>query len=144
MRIGILKETATPADNRVALTPMQAGMLRRQYPELELMVQSSPSRTYSDEAYRAEGVPVVEDLSTCDLLLGIKAPAAETLIPGKHYVFFGHFAKGQTYNRPFLQKLMKQGITFSDYEYMVDEGGGRVCAFGWWAGVVGIYYTLQG
>jgi alanine dehydrogenase len=144
MRIGILKETATPADNRVALTPMQAGMLRRQYPELELVVQSSPSRTYSDETYQAEGVPVVEDLSACDLLLGIKAPAVETLIPGKHYVFFGHFAKGQTYNRPFLKKLMEQGITFSDYEYMVDEGGGRVCAFGWWAGVVGIYYTLQG
>lgn len=40
--------------------------------------------------------------------------------------------------------MLAKGITFSDYEYLVDDNGQRVCAFGWWASVVGVYYTLRG
>ena len=50
----------------------------------------------------------------------------------------------QEYNRPLLQAFLKKNITFSDYEYLVDDHQQRLCAFGWWAGVVGVYYTLQG
>lgn len=39
--------------------------------------------------------------------------------------------------------MMELNITFSDYEYLVDEKGYRLCAFGWWAGVVGVYNTLR-
>ena len=39
---------------------------------------------------------------------------------------------------------MQKHITFCDYEYLVDDNNIRVCAFGWWAGVVGAYYTLRG
>ena len=144
MRIGLLRETKLPGDNRVALDPLQVAMMRRQYPELDIRVQSSKDRAFTDEEYRQEGIPVEEDLSACDMLLGIKEAAVDSLIPGKHYVFFGHIAKRQVYNRPLLRAMMDRKITFSDYEYMVDEGGGRVCAFGWWAGIVGVYYTLRG
>jgi hypothetical protein len=50
----------------------------------------------------------------------------------------------QEYNRPLLQAFMQKHITFCDYEYLVDDNNIRVCAFGWWAGVVGVYYTLRG
>ena len=144
MIIGLLRETNAPFDNRVALDPQQASMMKRQYPGLDILVQPSSFRAFTDEEYRREGIKVREDLSACDLLLGIKEAETGSLISGKHYVFFGHVAKRQPYNRPLLQSLMQSGISFSDYEYMVDEDGGRVCAFGWWAGIVGLYYTLRG
>ena len=144
MRIGLLKETKTPVDNRVALSPSQVAKLNKEYPGSEIVVQSSDIRAFSDKEYLDEGVKVVNDVSDCDVLFGIKEAKIETLLPNKHYVFFGHIAKMQAYNRPLLQAFLNQGITFTDYEYLVDDNNIRVCAFGWWAGVVGVYYTLRG
>lgn len=144
MKIGIVKETKTPVDNRVALTPFQAAELNRLYPNHKVVVQQSEVRAFSDAEYRKHGVDVVSDLSDCDILFGIKEAKISSLIPNKHYVFFGHIAKMQEYNRPLIQAMMQKGITFSDYEYLVDDNNQRVCAFGWWAGVVGVYYTLRG
>lgn len=144
MKIGIVRETKVPEDNRVALSPQQAAKLNREYPDSEIVVQRSDIRAFADEDYRQAGVRVVDDLTDCDVLFGIKEPQIDTLIQGKHYFFFGHIAKMQAYNRPLLQSMLTKGITFSDYEYLVDENGERVCAFGWWAGVVGVYYTLRG
>ena len=144
MKIALIKETKTPVDNRVALAPNQVEELNKRFPEHEIVVQSSDVRAYSDDEYKAAGVQVVKDVSDCDVLFGIKEAKIESLLPDKHYVFFGHIAKMQAYNRPLLQAFLEKRITFSDYEYMVDEKGIRVCAFGWWAGVVGVYYTLRG
>ena len=144
MKIGIIKETKTPVDNRVALSPEQVAMLQHNFPNSEFYVQSSDIRAYSDDEYRSLGVKVVDSVDNCDVLFGIKEATIESLIPNKHYFFFGHIAKMQEYNRPLLQNMMKKNITFSDYEYLVDDNNARVCAFGWWAGVVGVYYTLRG
>lgn len=144
MKIGLIKETKIPIDNRVALSPLETVALQQEFPNSTIVVQSSDIRAYGDDEYRAVGIPVVEDVSDCDVLFGIKEAAIETLIPNKHYFFFGHIAKMQAYNRPLLQAFIKKNITFSDYEYLVDDEHKRVCAFGWWAGVVGAYYTLQG
>jgi alanine dehydrogenase len=144
MKIGLIKETKVPEDNRVALSPEQAARLNREYLDSEIVVQSSDLRAFSDEEYHQAGVKVVDDLSDCDVLFGIKETQIDTMIPGKHYFFFGHIAKQQAYNRPLLQAMLAKGLTFSDYEYLVDENDERVCAFGWWAGVVGVYYTLRG
>lgn len=144
MRIGLIKETKTPVDNRVALTPGQMATLQRLYPSDEFVVQSSGTRIYSDESYRDAGITVQESVDDCDVLFGIKEVDINTLIPNKHYFFFGHVAKGQVSNLPLLRALISKHITFSDYEYLVDDQGKRVCAFGWWAGFVGTYYTLRG
>lgn len=144
MKIGLIKETKVPEDNRVALSPEQVAKLNREYPDSEIVVQSSDIRAFPDEDYRHAGVKIVDDLFDCDVLFGIKEAQIDTLIPGKHYFFFGHIAKQQAYNRPLLQAMLAKGLTFSDYEYLVDENDERVCAFGWWAGVVGVYYTLRG
>lgn len=144
MKIGILRETKNPVDNRVALTPTQIARLKKEFPTLKFKVQPSALRAYSDNEYISEGVLLDEDLSDCDLILGIKEASADTLIPDKHYLFFGHIAKKQEYNIPLFRSFIEKGITFSDYEYLVDDEGKRLVAFGWYAGVVGIYYTLQG
>ena len=144
MKIALIKETKIPVDNRVALSPKQVADLNKKYPNHQIVVQSSDIRAFSDEEYREQGVSVVNDVSDCDVFFGIKEAKLESLIPNKQYFFFGHFAKMQEYNRPLLQTLMRKGITFCDYEYLVDDNNIRVCAFGWWAGVVGVYYTLRG
>ncbi|MBR4338247.1 MAG: hypothetical protein IKP91_08435 [Bacteroidaceae bacterium] len=144
MIIGLIKETKIPEDNRVALSPTQVAKLNAEFPESEIVVQSSEIRAFTDDEYRQAGVKVVDDLSDCDVLFGIKEAQIDSLIPNKHYFFFAHIAKKQEYNRPLLQAMLAKNLTFSDYEYLVDENGERVCAFGWWAGVVGVYYTLRG
>lgn len=144
MKIGLIRETKIPVDNRVALTPAQIAVLRDRYPVDEFVVQTSDTRAYPDDAYREAGAEVRENVADCDLLLGIKEVDIRVLLPGKHYFFFGHFAKQQSANLPLLQALMAKNITFSDYEYLVDDQNRRLCAFGWWAGFVGTYYTLRG
>jgi len=144
MIIGLLRETKNPVDSRVALSPDQVAALQKRFPEHGFVVQTSGTRAFTDEAYRKAGVRVMEDMSCCDVLFGIKEVDIDTLIPDKHYFFFGHFAKMQKANRRLMQALMNKRITFSDYEYLVDDKNQRVCAFGWWAGFVGTYYTLRG
>lgn len=144
MKIALIKETKSPVDNRVALAPEQVVLLNKQYPQHKIVVQASSIRAFSDSEYRAAGVEIVEDTSDCDVLVGIKEVDIKYLIPNKHYFFFAHVAKMQKYNRPLLQAAMQKRITLCDYEYLVDDQNERVCAFGWWAGIVGVYYTLRG
>ena len=115
-----------------------------QFPEYEFFVQSSKIRAYSDDEYERLNIPVVNNVDNCDILFGIKEVDINTLIPNKHYFFFGHIAKMQSYNKPLLKAMINKNITFTDYEYLVDDNGKRVCAFVWWAGAVGVYYTLRG
>ena len=72
MRIGLLKETKFPVDNRVALSPRQAAKIMSLFPATEIVAKSSVIRAFADEEYRAEWVSVVDDLSNCDILFGIK------------------------------------------------------------------------
>lgn len=143
-RVGILRESKQPIDNRVVLTPSHIKKLKQMYPNAVFKVQPSPIRAFSDEEYTKEGIMLCDDLSDCDLLLGVKEIDVSAIIPGKHYVFFGHIAKRQEYNKPLFKKLLSLNTTFSDHEYFTDNEGKRLVAFGWFAGVVGVYYTLMG
>jgi alanine dehydrogenase len=143
LKIGIIKETKTPIDNRVVLTPRQIIEIERIYKNVKFYVQKSNVRCYHDEEYFSLGIPVIEDVGKCDILLGIKEPDINTLIPYKHYIFFGHIAKKQPYNQILAQSLVKNKITFSDYELLTDFQQKRLLSFGWFAGVVGVYNTIR-
>lgn len=143
MKIGIIRETKFPTDNRVAFTPKQIKKIQEKFNEINFVVQKSEIRAYHDYEYEELNIEVKEDISDSDILFGIKEADINTLIPNKHYFFFGHIAKMQSYNRPLIKKMMELEITFTDYEYLVDENNHRLCAFGWWAGVVGAYNTLR-
>ena len=88
MKIGLIRETKIPEDNRVALSPFQVAKLKEDFPDSEIVVQSSAIRAFTDEEYRKAGVKVVGDLSDCDVLFGIKEAQIDSLIPNKHYFFF--------------------------------------------------------
>ena len=121
IRIGLIREGKHPADNRVALTPAQCKWLHKQSTDIQVVVQPSPGRSFSDREYQMAGIELKEDLSDCDFLLGIKEVPKDMLIPGKTYLFFSHTRKKQPYNRALLQEILKKKITLIDYECLVHE-----------------------
>ena len=139
MNIGLLRERKTPADERVALTPVQCVSIQKRYPAVKIWVESSPSRTFSDEEYRQAGIPVVDKLDHCQVLLGIKEVPPECLIEGKGYFFFSHTIKKQPYNQKLLRTALERNIELIDYETLKWDSGQRVLGFGRWAGIVGAY-----
>ena len=142
-KVGILRETKTPPDRRVPLTPSHATDILREYPNVELKIQSSDLRCFTDEEYRNSGLSVVNDIDDCDILIGVKEVYIPTLIPEKTYLFFSHTTKEQPYNRKLLQEIVKKKITLLDYEYLTDRNNVRLVAFGRWAGIVGAYNGLR-
>ncbi len=143
LKIGILRETKNPPDRRVALTPEQIIKLQEQYPNVEFIVQPSDLRCYSDKEYECLGIPLKEDFSECDILMGIKEVDKRTFIPGKTYLFFAHVGKKQPYNRAMLRDMAEKRIRLIDYEYLTKDTGERVVAFGRYAGIVGAYNGLR-
>ncbi len=143
MKIGILAERKKPEDNRVALSPKDAKCLQEIYPQLEILVESSPHRVFEDSAYQNEGFPLVERATEADLLLGVKEVPLEELIPNKAYFFFSHTIKKQPYNKVLLRSIVEKNITLLDYECLVDKAGNRVIGFGKWAGIVGTYNAFR-
>ena len=142
MKFGILKETKTPPDKRVVLPPQQVLDFQKKFPEAEIVVQPSDIRAYKDEEYLALGIKMQEDLSDCDVLIGVKEVKIDKLIPGKKYFFFSHTAKKQEYNKPLLKALLEKNIQLIDHEYLTNKEGQRLVAFGRWAGIVGAYNAL--
>jgi alanine dehydrogenase len=139
MKIAILAERKQPADSRAALTPQQACEINESYQHVSVVAQSSQDRVFTDEEYRECGVPVVEDVSDCDVLLGVKEVPPEFLIPGKTYFFFSHTIKEQPYNRDLMRALIGKQIRMVDYECLSWSPGNRILGFGRWAGIVGTY-----
>jgi len=142
IKFGVLRETKTPPDRRVALAPMQALEFQKKFPFVELFVQPSDLRAYTNEEFLALGIQMKEDLSDCDILIGVKEVAIDTLIPEKKYMFFSHTAKKQPANRELLQAILEKNIELIDYEYLTDIHNIRLVAFGRWAGMVGAYNAM--
>lgn len=142
IKVGVLKETKTPPDRRVVLTPVQVMRVKEQFPHVDVVVQPSDLRCYKDEEYERLGITMQEYLSDCDILMGVKEVDIPTLIPGKKYLFFSHTHKKQDYNRELLQALVKNDIQMIDHECLTDDHGVRLVAFGRWAGIVGAYNGL--
>ena len=117
----MIKESKTPADNRVALTPAQCKWIQKNASNLKIVVQSSPHRCFADREYNAAGVQVVEDLGECEILMGIKEVPPEQLIPGKTYLFFSHTRKKQPHNQQLLRRILDLNIRLVDYECLEHE-----------------------
>ncbi len=143
LTLGILKESKTPPDKRVPITPVQVDIIEELFPGTKVVVQSGFDRCFKNDEYEYLKVPVVEDISNCDILMGVKEVKIDYLIPNKTYLFFSHVGKKQPYNRNLLRAILEKNITLIDYEYMTRPNGMRIVAFGYWAGVVGSYNALR-
>jgi len=139
IKIGLIREGKKPIDKRVPLTPKQAVAFQNQFKEIKIVAQSSNIRCFADEDYVKAGIEVVEDISDCDILLGVKEVPLQELIKDKTYFFFSHTTKEQPYNKKLLQTIVEKRIRLIDYEGLTDDKGIRVVAFGRYAGIVGAY-----
>ena len=88
MKFGIIKERKNPPDRRVVFTPTALQRLQKEHPEAIIKVESSDIRFFKDEEYRDLGIEVVNDVSDCDVLFGVKEVPVDALIPNKKYFFF--------------------------------------------------------
>ncbi|MBK7939695.1 MAG: alanine dehydrogenase [Lewinellaceae bacterium] len=141
IKFGIIREGKVPPDARVPLTPEQCAEAMVELP-VRIVVQPSPVRCFKNEEYTKHGVPLQEDLSDCDVLLGVKEVPSDLLIPEKTYLFFSHTMKKQTHNRRLLQAIVEKKIRLIDYEALTNERGERLIAFGFYAGIVGAHNAL--
>ena len=123
-KIGIRRETKSPWERRVAITPA----LTRKLVDAgtSVFVERSPRRIFTDEAYAASGAQLVDDLEGVDVVFGVKEVPTDGLLSDTAYLFFAHVIKGQPYNMGLLQQILDQRVTLIDYEKICEEDGRRL------------------
>ena len=94
--LAILRE-ARIDENRTPFSPIQISNLLRKFPNLKILVQPSKRRCFKDEDYLKEGAQIKEDLSSANIIFGVKEVEISTLIKDKTYLFFSHASKVSQY-----------------------------------------------
>ncbi|MDG1730017.1 MAG: NAD(P)-dependent oxidoreductase [Algibacter sp.] len=139
MKFAIVKERKNPPDRRVVFSPLKLVEAKKQFPEAIFKVESSDIRVFPDAAYKDAGFEVTNDVTDCDVMIGVKEVPIDALIPNKKYFFFSHTIKKQPYNRKLLKAILENNIELYDHETIVNEKGFRLIGFGRYAGIVGAY-----
>lgn len=137
--IGIIKEGKVPIDRRVPLTPAQVKEILTTNENIQIKCQRSDIRCFPDHEYEAAGAIMVDDVSDCAIILGVKEVPIPMLSEGKTHFFFSHTIKKQEYNRGLLQEIIKRKIRLIDWECLTNKNNQRLIAFGRYAGIVGAY-----
>ena len=109
---------------------------------IPIIVQPSPTRCFTDEDYISAGISLSDNLSDCNILMGVKEVPVEQLVSEKTYFFFSHTIKKQPYNRKLLWAVLDRNIKLIDYEVLTNEKGQRLIAFGKFAGMVGAHNAI--
>ena len=171
LTIGILRETYDKWERRAPLTPQHVQDLLAKHNNtndvvgegtassslLQVLVQPSTNRAFSNKEYQNAGATITNDLSNADIILGVKRPSEQSmaaengnaLIDDKIYLFFSHVIKGQVDNMDLLQTILDKNITLIDYECIVEEEdieskrSKRMVAFGKYAGMAGMMDCFQ-
>ena len=154
--LSILRE-ARIDENRTPFSPTQISSLLNKFSNLKIIVQPSKRRCFKDEDYLKSGAQITDDLSSADIIFGVKEVEISALIKDKTYLFFSHTNKvrqyiGQViedkaiiYKKELLREVIKKNITLIDYENVRETSGAgyRYLGFGRFAGVIGTYNTLN-
>ncbi len=135
-----------PNEERVGLTPQGAADLISA--GIRVTVEESSVRAIPISGYVDAGCEIAPENAWPDaprdaIIFGLKElPEDGTPLPHRH-IMFGHAFKGQHSGRALLERFKTGGGTLYDLEYLVDEDGRRVAAFGYWAGYAGAAVTLK-
>jgi len=108
----------------------------------EVTVEESPQRIFAIDEYAAAGAAVVGEGTWIDAphdayVLGIKELPDEPASLRHRHIYFAHAFKGQQNARRTLERFRRGGGQLFDIEYLTDQDGRRLVAFGYWAGYMG-------
>lgn len=110
-------------------------------------VEQSTQRILPIADYAALGCDIAPEFSWVDapddaIIFGLKE-LPEDGSPLRHrHIMFGHAYKGQPSGKILLDRFQAGGGTLYDLEYLTDDAGRRVAAFGYWAGYAGAAVSL--
>lgn len=141
-----LRTEERPDEYRTPLTPAGAEALLEA--GFALTIEDSAHRIIPTSAYAHLGANIASEGSwraapEDALILGLKElPDDGTVLPHRH-IMFGHAYKGQPGGQRLLDQFKAGGGTLYDLEYLLDEDGRRVAAFGYWAGYAGAAVALK-
>lgn len=135
-----------PNEERVGLTPEGAAALLRA--GIRVTVEASATRAIPIEGYRAAGCAIAPENAWPEapaeaIVFGLKELPEDGSPLTHRHIMFGHAYKGQPAGRVLLRRFRAGGGTLYDLEYLVDEAGRRVAAFGYWAGFAGAAVSLK-
>ncbi|EBA11220.1 saccharopine dehydrogenase [Roseobacter sp. CCS2] len=141
-----VRSEARAHEERVGLTPQGAAkLLAAGY---QVTVEESTQRSLPIADYAAAGCDVTPEFSWVDapdnaIIFGLKElPEDGTPLRHRH-IMFGHAYKGQPSGKVLLNRFKAGGGTLYDLEYLTEEDGRRVAAFGYWAGYAGAAVSLM-
>lgn len=135
-----------PNEQRVGLTPDGAKTLLDH--GIAVTVEESSVRAILIQGYRDVGCAIASENQWPEapadaIIFGLKElPNDGTPLSHRH-ILFGHAYKGQPDGQALLKRFKAGGGTLFDLEYLVDETGRRVAAFGYWAGYAGAAVALK-
>jgi len=135
-----------PNEERVGLTPAGAAALVGA--GIRVTVERSSVRAIPIDGYEAAGCEIAPEnlwpkAPGEAIIFGLKElPEDGTPLTHRH-IMFGHAYKGQPAGRLLLKRFKAGKGTLYDLEYLVDESGRRVAAFGYWAGYAGAAISLK-
>ena len=153
LTVGILRETYDTWERRTPLCPNHVQNFKQNFPESQVLVQPSFHRIYTNQEYETAGATIQEDLSTADIILGVKRPK-QMDYDNTMYAFFSHVIKGQPENMGLLQETLQKNIALMDYECILESSVSpqgtiqetkkkRSVAFGKYAGLAGMIDTFS-
>ncbi|MEV1068125.1 saccharopine dehydrogenase [Streptomyces sp. NPDC050263] len=135
-----LRHEARPTERRTPVVPEDARRLVEA--GVHLTVEDSPQRVFPTQEYETVGARIAPAGSWTSaprdaVILGLKELPDQ---PGElthRHIFFGHAYKQQPGAGDLLRRFAAGGGALLDLEYLVDDDGRRLAAFGFWAGYLG-------
>jgi len=142
-----LRSETKPLEHRSALTPTTAkALIDAGY---TVHVERSPVRIFDDSDFEKIGATLVPEGSWPDvpqdhIIVGLKELPENETFPLKHtHVQFAHCYKNQAGWETVLGRFPRGGGTLLDLEFLQDDKGRRVAAFGYHAGFAGAALAVQ-
>ncbi|WP_171111556.1 MULTISPECIES: saccharopine dehydrogenase [Streptomyces] len=135
-----LRHETRPTERRTPIVPTDAARLIES--GVAVTVEESAERVFPIEEYEAVGCRVTGPGSWVSappdaVILGLKELPEQPQALTHRHIYFGHAYKSQPGAAALLHRFTAGGGTLLDLEYLVDDHGRRLAAFGFWAGYLG-------
>ncbi|GHH40001.1 saccharopine dehydrogenase [Lentzea cavernae] len=135
-----MRSEVRPTERRAPITPADAASLVSE--GFAVTVEESAQRVHPIGDYAAAGCTVAEAGGWVDapddfVVVGLKELPDDPSELRHRHVFFGHAYKKQEGAERLLRRFDAGGGVLLDLEYLTDDSGRRLAAFGYWAGYVG-------